>query len=247
MEEKEKKLSNIHKGHRKRVWQELIRNGIDENTPAYKVLELMLFFTIPRKDTNELAHVVLDHFGNSFSSLMEASVEELMEASKTDSKDIPKISEYTASHIKLILDFAKYYETAKATEKRLIFSRNEASDFLYRKLMDTRVEAAYVLCLDNANRFLACPKIGEGNELAVALSSKKLFERITKVGATRVLLAHNHPKGVALPSPADLKVTSQLNLALRAMGVKLLDHIIVSDDDYVSLHDSPEYNYLFDD
>lgn len=246
MKEKDNKSGNIHKGHRKRVWQELTRTGIDENTPAHKVLELILFFTIPRKDTNNLAHIMLDHFGNSFSRLMEASVEELMEAGKTDGKDIPKISEYTASHIKLILDFAKYYESAKALDKKLLLSKGEASDFLYRKLMDTRVEEAYVLCMDNVNGFLACPKIGEGSELAVVLSSKKLFERINKVGATKVLLAHNHPKGVALPSPADLQITNQLNLALRAMGVKLLDHIIVAGNDYVSLHDSAEYNYLFD-
>ncbi len=246
MKEKGNKSDNIHKGHRKRVWQELTRTGIDENTPAHKVLELMLFFTIPRKDTNALAHIVLDHFGNSFSKLMEASVEEIIEAGKTDSKDIPKISEYTASHIKLILDFAKYYESAKALEKRMFLTRKEAADFLYRKLMDTRVEAVYLLCMDNANAFLACSKIGEGSEVAVALSSKKLFEKINMVGATKVLLAHNHPKGVAFPSPADLQITNQLNLALRAMGVKLLDHIIVSRDDYVSLHDSAKYNYLFD-
>lgn len=247
MEEKGNKSGNIHKGHRKRVWQELTRTGIDENTPAHKVLELMLFFTIPRKDTNALAHIVLDHFENSFSKLMEASVEEIMEAGKTDSKDIPKISEYTASHIKLILDFAKYYETAKLSEKRMLLTRKQASDFLYRKLMDTRVETAYLLCMDNANRFLACPKVGEGSDFAVALSSKKLFEKINKVGATKVLLAHNHPKGLAFPSAADLQITGQLNVALRAMDVRLLDHIIVADDDYVSLHDTADYNYLFDD
>ena len=246
MEEKEKKLTNIHKGHRKRVWRELTRTGIDESTPPHKVLELMLFFTIPRKDTNELAHIVLDHFGNSFSRLMEASVEEIMEASQTDCKNIPKITEYTASHIKLILDFAKYYYHSKAAEERRLFGRMEATDFLVKKLMDTRVEAAYLLCLDNVGRFLDCSKIGEGSELAVALSSKHLFDKISKIGATQVIIAHNHPKGVALPSTADIESTNRINQALRAMGVKLLDHIIVADNDYVSLHDSANYNYLFD-
>lgn len=245
MEQKSTKAGDLHKGHRQRVWKELIKTGIDENTPPHKVLELMLFFTIQRKDTNVLAHVVLDHFGNSFSRLMDASVEELMEASKTDLKNVPKITEYTASHLKLILEFAKFYYSAKVKEEKRIFSIVESNDFLAKKLYGVRVESAYVLCLDNANRFLACPKIAEGSELTVALSSKKLVEKITQTGATRVILAHNHPRGTSLPSNADLQVTQQIKNTLLVMGIELMDHIIVSDNDYVSLRSSAKYNFLF--
>ena len=245
MADKKNSVSDIHKGHRQRVWRELTKMGFDENTPPHKVLELILFFTIPRKDTTELAHIVLNYFDNSFARVMEASVEELMEASKTNNKDIPKISEYTASHIKLILEIAKYYYTEKAAEEKIIMNRKMASNFLLKKLADVSVETAYLLCLDNASRFIACPKVAEGDEFAVALSPRQLVKKVTQIGATKILLAHNHPRGVALPSAADIEITKQIAVALSGIGAKLIDHIIVADYDYVSLCDSADYGFIF--
>jgi len=232
-----KKKANPHEGHRKRVWQDISKMGIDEATHPHKVLELILFFTIPRKDTNELAHELLAHFNNSFVEVMEASVEQLAE--------VPGIGEYSAVHIKSILDVARYYQSEKAKEDKLVFDRHSASRFLVERLNDARVETAYLLCLDNINRFIACPKISEGDELAVALLPRKLIEKVTKLGATRVLLAHNHPRGVALPSKADLRVTAQISSALAGLGVTFMDHIIVSENDYVSLRDTKEYEFVF--
>ena len=237
-------VGGVHDGHRQRVWREFTKNGIDENTPPHKVLELILFFTIPRKDTNELAHVVLQRLGG-FANVMEASVEQLMEASITDNKDIPKISEYTASHIKLMLEIVKYYHSSKAKEEKQLFNRHTASKYLTNLLMHERVEMAYLFCLDHGNRFLGCPKIAEGDELSVALSPRKLIEIVTKIGATKVILAHNHPRGLGLPSRADIKVTAQISPALSGINVDFLDHIIVYENDYVSLRDSNDYGFLF--
>lgn len=238
-------ISGLHNGHRQRVWREFTKNGIDDNTPPHKVLELILFFTIPRKDTNELAHIVLEKFGGSFANVMEATVEQLMEASVTDNKDIPQITEYTASHIKLILEIVKYYQASKSKQEKPLFNRATASEYLVKKLMHERVEKAYILCLDSANRFLDCPKIAEGDEVSVALSPRKLIDIVNKLGATKVLIAHNHPRGIAVPSKADIKFTSQIAPALSGMNVVFLDHIIVADDDYVSLYDSEQYRILF--
>lgn len=244
MADKKSGVGAVHDGHRQRVWREFTQNGIDENTPPHKVLELILFFTIPRKDTNGLAHIVLQRLGG-FANVMEASVEQLMEASITDDKNIPRITEYTASHIKLMLEIVKYYYTSKVKQEKQLFDRFMASDFLTKKLMNERVEMAYLLCLDNANRFLACPKISEGDELAVSLSPRRMIETVNKIGATKVLLAHNHPRGVALPSNEDIKVTSQLASAFSSINVTFIDHIIVADHDYVSLYDSADYGFLF--
>lgn len=245
MAKEKNSVSDIHKGHRQRVWRELTKMGIDENTPAHKVLELILFFTIPRKDTNELAHIVLNYFDNSFAKVMEASVEELMASSVTDNKDIPKISEYTASHIKLILEIAKYYYTVKSAEEKTLMNKVEASQFLLKKLVDVNIETVYLLCLDNASRFLACPKIAEGDEFAVAISPRQLVKKVTQIGATKVVIAHNHPRGAALPSAEDINVTKQVAVALSGIGARLVDHIIVADNDFVSLCDSAEYGFIF--
>ena len=244
MAQKKSVTGSSHNGHRQRVWKEFVENGIGENTPPHKVLELILFFTIPRKDTNALAHIVLERLGG-FANVMEASVEQLMEASVTDNKEIPRITEYTASHIKLMLEIVKYYYSSKAKQEKQLFSRYTASVYLTKKLMNERVEKAYLLCLDNANRYLACPLIAEGDEVAVELSPRKLIETVNKIGATKVLLAHNHPRGLALPSPSDIKITSQISAALSSINVVFMDHIIVADDDYVSLCDSEKYGFIF--
>lgn len=245
MADKKSGPSGLHEGHRQRVWREFTKNGIDENTPPHKVLELIFFFTIPRRDTNGLAHIILQRFGGSFANVMEASVEQLMEASITDNKDIPRISEYTASHIKLMLEIVKYYYSSKAKQEKQLFNRVTAADYLFKKLMNERVEMAYLFCLDCADRFLACPKLSEGDEVSVGLSPRKVLETITKVGATKVILAHNHPRGVALPSPEDIKLTAQIAPAISGINVVFMDHIIVADNDYVSLRDSKDYGFLF--
>ena len=234
-----KKKKNPHEGHRKRVWQEISRLGFDEEAYDHKVLELILFFTIPRKDTNQLAHELLEHFNDSFTEVMEASVEQLME--------VPGIGEYTAVHIKTMLDIARFYQLRKAREKKYIFTTAGASKVMVRMLTDARVETAYLLCLDNANRYIACPKLAEGDEVAVGVSTRKIVETVTKTGATRVLLAHNHPRGVAIPSISDIAITSQLVQALSGMNAVLIDHIIVAENDYVSLRLSKEYEYIFQD
>ena len=231
------KISGIHNGHRQRVWKEFVKSGITENTPPHKVLELMLFLTIPRKDTNELAHTLLSHFGNSFSNVMEASVDQL--------KEVPGITEYTASHIKLILEFAKYYESDKVGKKAEIFDRQTGAEFLVKKFMGETVEKAYLLCLDSTYKLLACPKISEGDEISVALSTRAVAEQVTKTGATQVMLAHNHPRGFAVPSLQDIKMTTQIATMLNNIKVNFLDHIVVGDGDYVSMRDSQKYGYLF--
>ena len=236
--EKSEKTSGIHNGHRQRVWREFARSGINENTPPHKVLELLLFFTIPRKDTNELAHILLNHFGDSFSNVMEASVEQL--------KEVPGITEYTASHIKFILEFAKYYESDKINGKPHILDRKSGSEFLVKKFMGATVEKSYLLCLDSTFKYLACPQISEGDEISVALSTRSIAEQITKTGATQVLLAHNHPRGFSVPSVQDIKTTSRIATMLSSLKVTFLVHIIVSSGEYVSIRDSKGCDYMFD-
>ena len=244
-ETKGNKKENLHAGHRKRVLKNFMELGIDEKSDPHKVLEMILFFTIPRKDTNELAHIVLKYFDNSFVKVMEASVEELIASTQNAPKDIPKIIEYTANHIKLILEIAKFYYTEKSREERRVFSRSTASDFLFKKLTDKTTETVYMLCLDNANRFMACHRIGVGDEFSVMISPRQFVKKITQIGASKVLIAHNHPRGVAFPSSEDINTTKLISIALSGINAKLMDHIIVAENDYVSMRDSADYKHLF--
>lgn len=238
-------LKDQHKGHRQRVLKEFTDFGIPEDIRPHKVLEMILFFTIPRKNTDELALIVWNYFDKSFVKIMEASIEELVASTENAPKGMPKITEYSARHIKSILEVAKYYYISKAKEEKKPFTRKMASDFLLKLLEDKSVEATYLFCMDNLGRFLACPKIAEGDEFSVAISPRDLVKKITQIRATNVILAHNHPRGSALPSKEDIDVTKYISVALSGIKVRLVDHIIVADNDYISLLDSAEYSYIF--
>lgn len=236
MAEKKEGISGIHNGHRQRVWKELTKTNINENIPPHKVLELILFFTIPRKDTNELAHLLIDTFG-TFGGVMDATIEQL--------KTVPGITEYTASHIKLILEFAKYYESSKMNDNPIIFNQKTCEDFLLKKFMGARVETTYLLCLDNLNRFISCQKLSEGDEISVGISVRQIVEICTREGATKTVLAHNHPRGSALPSQEDITLTYRIRTALSCIDIDLIDHIIYTCDDHISMRCSEKYKHLF--
>lgn len=239
-------LKDQHKGHRKRVLKEFIDFGIPEDVRPHKVLEMILFFTIPRKNTDELALIVWNYFNKSFVRVMEATIEELIASSENVPPGTPKITEYSARHIKSILEVAKFYYSQKAKEEKWFLTKKDAATFLFKQLVDKNTETTYLLCMDNSSRFLACPKISEGDEFSVSVSPRQLVKKITQIGATNVVLAHNHPRGTALPSDSDIQATKRISFALLGVGAKLVDHIIVADKDFVSLYDSAEYRYIFE-
>lgn len=228
---------DIHKGHRKRLKEKFLANGFDETTPQHEVLELLLCFSIPRKDTNELAHFLIERFG-SLVGVLDASEEELLE--------IPLITENTICLLKLILPVAKIYLDTRRSFENCVNDRTEAIELLKSKFFGLTKEVVYMLCLDNKGRILGCPRLSNGSELVVSVSARVVLEHAIKTKATAVMLAHNHPKGFAFPSPGDLKSTAEIKAALSHIGVRLLDHIIVADDDCVSLASSKEYKFLFE-
>ena len=233
-EKKENK--NLHEGHRKRIRQKFLENGWSESTPPHEILELLLCYSVPRKDTNELAHLLLERFG---------SVAGVLDASKEELTEFPGITENTYCLFKLIMPLAKRYLNDRTTVENCINNRAEAVNFLKRQFLGMEKETVMLLCLDNKGRILGCPALSVGDEFAVSVSARVVMEAAIKSKATAVMLAHNHPKGFAFPSPADIRVTSEIAAALKHLSVRFLDHIIVSDDDCVSMQASKEYSFIF--
>ena len=229
-------MSGIHDGHRERIRQQFLEQGFSENTPPHKILELLLFYSIPRKDTNETAHRLIEKFG-SIAGVVDAPEEELIK--------IPGITKNSVCLIKLILPVARAYIRDKKDEENLIDSSTKALSYLSGKFLGLSVETAFLLCLDNKGRVLGCPKLAEGDELCVLVSARTVVEQAFKTKATAVVLAHNHPKGLAFPSAADIVVTKDIAEALKHLGVKLLDHVIVADSDCVSMALSKDYKEIF--
>lgn len=221
-----------HSGHRKRMRERFLKEGLD-NFSKYQVLEMLLFYSIPRGDTNEIAHELLDRF-HTVPQVLEAPVEELCK--------VPGIGEQSAVLLRFIAEMARYYQTARATQEEVLTSVESCGYFLVPYFLGRRNETVFLLCLDAKCKVLCCREIGEGSVNAASISVRKVVETALAANASTVILAHNHPSGLALPSGEDVETTRRVAAALKTVDVILADHIIVSDNDFVSLYQSRMYH-----
>ena len=218
----------IHDGHRNRMKARYRDHGLD-NFDDINVLELLLFYSIPRKDTNELAHALLDHFG-SLDRVFEASVPEL--------QAVPGIGESSALLISLVPQITRRYLMTKGSCVSSITCSAEAGKYLVPRLMFEKEEKLMMLCLDAKKSVITCVNLGSGVVNAVDIKIRKVVENAVRNRASSVILAHNHPGGIALPSREDERITKEIAAALKLVGIPLDDHIIVAGEDYVSFADS---------
>lgn len=216
---------SIHEGHRERLKRRFLQEGLD-NFEEVQVLELLLFYAIPRRDTNPIAHALLEQFG-SLAGVLEAPAATLAQ--------VPGIGDNAATLIQLITAVSRYYMVRRATVEKVLNTVERCGAYLVPRFFGLRDEAVCALCLDAKCKPLACKIIGQGSVNAAGVPIRKIVEFALSVNATSVVLAHNHPSGIALPSQADIAATERLNAALEAMGIILADHIIVSDEDFVSM------------
>lgn len=221
-------MDSIHKGHRQRLRIRFLEHGLDSFSDI-EALEMLLFYALPRRDTNELAHALLSSFG-SFRAVMEAQTEDLAQ--------VEGIGENAACLIRLVSEFGRRYMTAGRSPGRPIRGTEDAGAYLLPLFAYETSELVYVLCLDSGGAVKQCRKIASGMANKVDFSSRDIVDTALRYNASHVIIAHNHLSGTALPSPADISTTKKLYAALSLIGVELDDHIIVCDGDFVSLKDS---------
>lgn len=226
--ERQGKSMSVHDGHRKRMRQRFMEEGLDQFTDV-QVLEILLFYCIARQDTNPIAHALLDHFG-SLSQVLEAPVEELCK--------VDGIGENTAVFLRLITQVGRCYLTDRVSKTKVFPTLESCAQYLQSFFFGRNVETVYLLCLDAKCKMLCCKKISEGDVNSASLSVRKVVETALNSNAISVVLAHNHPGGLAIPSNEDIQTTRRIATALQAVDVKFVDHILVTDDDYVSLSQS---------
>ena len=225
---------SIHDGHRQRLKERFLQGGLDNFTDV-QVLELVLFYCIPRKDTNPIAHALLDHFG-SLSQVLEASVEELQK--------VPGIGENTAVYLTMLTQVGRYYLVDRSQREVILPTIDKCGAYLVPYFFGRSTETVFLLCLDAKCKVLCCREIGQGSVNSAGISVRKIVEVALGANATTVVLAHNHPSGIALPSAEDIQTTRKVAAALQSVEVVLADHIVVADGDYVSMVQS---GYRFDD
>lgn len=218
----------IHDGHRERMRRRFLEGGLS-GFSDHEVLELLLFYAIPQGDVNPLAHELIDRFG-SLSGVFSAPVELLTQ--------VKGVGERTAVLLQLTAQAAQKARMADLQKELILNTRANVGAYLLELFSEERNEAVYQLCLDAKGKLLACRRLGEGSVSAVNLDTRKVVQNAILYSASSVILAHNHPSGIALPSEADRAATDQVRLALEAIDVRLEDHIVVADHDFVSFSES---------
>ena len=219
---------SVHDGHRERLKKRFIENGLD-SFEDHLVLELLLFYVIPRKDTNELAHRLLNHFGN-LESIFEATAEEL--------HSVEGIGGNATVLLKLIPAVCRRYKMAKCKNNMIINNSAAAGAYLMPFFMFEREEVVYAMCLDGKNSVICCNELSRGVVNSAQINARKIVELVLAKNASSVILAHNHISGIAIPSLEDEVTTRHIKTTLASMGIALTDHIVIAGEDFVSMADS---------
>lgn len=218
----------VHDNHRIRVKKKYESSGLD-TFEEHQALELLLFYCIPRRDTNEIAHRLIDRF-HSFAKVLDAPIKEL--------EKVEGVGHSVALYLKLLRDSYRYYMIHNTHEDEILNDIHACGNYILKYFDGFKVETVYMLCLDAKGKVLCCREIEKGSVNSTAISIRKIVDVALTENATYAVLAHNHPSGLAIPSREDVLTTENVAKALRSIDVTLLDHVIVYGTDYVSLVDS---------
>ena len=219
---------SIHEGHRGRLKKRFLEYGL-ESFEDHSVLELLLFYALPRSDVNPIAHALINKFG-SLAAVFDAPLEELAR--------VPGIGVNTAEYIKLIPQVSRRYLMSRASFDDILDSTKKAGAYLLPRFYAERDEIVYLVCLDAKCKVLNCKLLFRGSVNSAGVSIRKIVENALVYNSTSVIIAHNHTSWIAVPSEEDKITTRRIQEALRAVDITLSDHIIVADDDFVSLADN---------
>jgi len=215
----------MHSGHRERMKQRFRETGL-KGFNDINALELLLFYVIPRKDTNPIAHALINRFG-SLCEVLDAPYEYLLK--------VPGVGENVATFLKVIPAVCKRYTQTKQKQKISYTSKEELEDFIIPLFSFEMEETLYLICMDSGNRITYCEIISQGDVDSVKIDPRKILEISMEHRAARVVLAHNHPSGIAAPSMSDISLTQRVQEVLELVGIELLDHFIVAEETSVSL------------
>lgn len=221
-------MENIHRGHREKMRQRFLKGGL-EHFADHEALEILLYYAIPRQDTNPIAHRLMERYG-SLSAVLTAPVEDL--------KKVEGVGESAAVLLLLAGQIGRKARLSDVAQSRALTDVESVGAYLLERFAGEIHEVVFQLCLDRKGKLLACKRLNDGGASSATLDVRKMVENAILTSASTVILAHNHPSGIALPSDDDCAATTRAVRALETIGVTLADHIIVADGDFVSMAQS---------
>ncbi len=214
----------MHEGHRQRLMARFEREGF-EGFAEHEILEYLLFFALPRVDTNALAHDLLKTFG-SLAGVLEA-----------DTKDLARISgigKKAASFLSMLPYAYRAYERSRLGKRPAIRAIKDACAFARTLLFGKPYEQFYMIWLNTQNRVIHCEKLSEGSISESPVYINRIAAAALRHHAVKCIIAHNHPGGSVQPSAADIRTTQEILNTLNTLSIHLVDHIIISDNEAFS-------------
>ena len=215
---------NVHKGHRERMKDTFLKNGLS-GFSEHEIIELLLFFGIPMKDTNEIAHHLLNSFG-SISDVFNAHYEDLIK--------VKGMTKNAAVLLKMMPDlFKRYVKNAKNVAT--LDNIETINEFFTSEYFGAKNEEIKVCCLDNDMKIRYCTTVIEGGIEKATVDMRKIVETVFRANATYVIIAHNHPNGSPVPSDEDIAVTRTIKSTFDLLDIVLLDHVVVGKNTVISM------------
>lgn len=222
--------TNIHAGHRKRLKERYRKAGLDHFNEI-NALELLLFYCVQRKDTNPLAHRLLDRFG-TISDVLKASPDELM--------CVPGVTEHIAVFLSLVMSMNRYCLVNEAAQVSVLRTMDDCVRYVRPLFHGFKQEVVYMVCLDARCKVICCKKLSEGSVNETNFPIRRMVEIAMQNNASSVLIAHNHPSGDLVPSADDIRATDAVARGVKLVNIRLVDHLIITDKSYTSIVDFHE-------
>ena len=214
----------IHEGHRQRMRERFLKSGA-ESFADHELLEFLLYYCIKRRDTNKIAHKMLNEFG---------TLPMLLDADPRDVARRCNVSESVALFLSALPEVIKRYYCKKWDRKTTVNNHEDAGQIALSLLAFEQYECFYIICLDNQNRVITSSLLSEGTLNEAMVYPRFVVECALRYKASAVILTHNHPGGNLNPSFSDIEATRKIVRALNLIDISVFDHIIVADNKYVS-------------
>lgn len=218
---------NVHEGHRKRLRENVLKSGL-ENMQEHQVLEYVLSFVMPRKDTNVIAHNLIKKFG-SFRGVLNSSPKEL--------ETVDGIGNVLAVYLSTLKDVISYYNKSETKNNHKVFNSFDTAEFFRKLFINSHREEFYVACVNNNKQIKHYEKLALGTDTNVTVQIKDVLNVLNKNLCTYFFVCHNHPHGKSAPSASDITFTKNLYISARLAGYMLIDHLIIGELCFFSFRD----------
>ncbi len=221
------KKQGLHSGHRDRMRERVAAAGAT-SLADHELLEMLLYYIQPRKDTNETAHLLIEECG-SLPAVLEAETERLCR--------VPYIKENGALYLQLLGELSRRYAVAKfqpeGVSPDVVYdSLEKLAKVLYPRFLGQSKELLIAVLFDARMRMADLFVVAEGSLNSVSMTARAVTQRAYARNAAFCVLAHNHPGGIAAPSQEDVRLTRDMETALELVGVPLIEHLVFTEQAY---------------